>query len=79
MTEGEARRNMKKMGCSLWKASAQIQLVVDGERIKKAAIECPMSTRLTQPLPPGRVSNPKSTWPEISDSLSLGLFSHLPT
>lgn len=46
MTEGEARRNMKKMGCSLWKASGQIQHVVDGERMKKAAMECPMSTRL---------------------------------
>lgn len=56
MTEGEARRNMKKMGCSLWKASAQIQIVVDGGRMKKAAIECPKSIRLTQPLPPRRVS-----------------------
>lgn len=46
MTEGEARRNMKKMGCSLWKASGQIQLVVDGKRMKKAAMECPVSTRL---------------------------------
>lgn len=56
MTEGGARKNMKKMGCSLWKASAQIQIVVDGERMKKAAVECPMSIRLTQPLPPRRVS-----------------------
>lgn len=46
MTEGEARRNMKKMGCSLWKASGQIQLVVDGKRMKKAAMERPVSTRL---------------------------------
>lgn len=56
MTEGEARRNKKKMGCSLWKASAQIQLVVNGERMKKAVVELPMSSRLTKPLPPGRVS-----------------------